>query len=523
MLKLEQISLKVGFDEHDIKKSCDKLLRIGINKIEGVKLLRVSIDARKKPDIKYVATVGVTLKDELEKKFKHFYYEDKEYLLNYKSKKTNKKVVVVGFGPSGMFSALALARMGLSPIIVEQGKKVDEREVDVKNFWENGKLDRFSNVQFGEGGAGTFSDGKLNTNLSNDYCKIVVNEFHRFGAPKEITYINKPHIGSDNLKVVVKNIREEIIKLGGTFLFSHKLIDVDIKDNAVKSVVLKNLVTDTEKVIDCDYLLLCVGHSARDVFKLLYDKGVIIKQKPFAMGVRIEQKQSDINLSQYGQEKIDGLPNADYKLVEHLPNGRSVFTFCMCPGGQVVASSTGDGEIVTNGMSLFARDKENANSAVLVNVKPSDFGSDYALAGVEFQEKYEKLAFKLGGGNFKAPAESVGSFVYGKENKTSLNYTYRPNITYAKIKDCLPDFVTESLKIGLPLLNKKLRNFAKDDNLLIAIESRTSSPITMQRDENFESNIKGIFPVGEGAGFAGGIVSSAQDGIKVAEKIYERI
>ena len=523
MLKLEQISLKIGFTEQDIKKSCDKVLRVGVSNIEFVKLLKLSIDARKKPDIKYVASVGVTLKGNLEKKFKNLHYEDKEYLLNYKKKETDKNIVVVGFGPSGMFSALALAKMGLKPIIVEQGKRVEEREIDVKNFWENGKLDKFSNVQFGEGGAGTFSDGKLNTNLSNEYCKIVVNEFYRFGAPKEITYINKPHIGSDNLKVVVKNIREEIIKLGGTFLFSHKLVDINVQNGKVDSVVVKDLIKDSCKNIKTDFLLLCVGHSARDVFKLALDKGVIIKQKPFAMGVRIEQKQKDINLAQYGKENVEGLPNADYKLVEHLPNGRSIFTFCMCPGGQVVASSTNENEIVTNGMSLFARDKENANSAVLINVKPSDFGSEHALAGVEFQEKYEKLAFELGGGNYKAPAESVGSFVYNKNNITNINYTYRPNITLTKIEKCLPDFVSESLKIGLPMLDRKLKNFAKDENLLIAIESRTSSPITMVRDENYESNIKGLFPVGEGAGFAGGIVSSAQDGIKVAEKIYEML
>ena len=256
---------------------------------------------------------------------------------------------------------------------------------------------------------------------------------------------------------------------------------------------------------------------------MLYNKGVEIKQKPFAMGVRIEQKQSDINLSQYGAEKIDGLPAADYKLAVHLPNGRSVFTFCMCPGGEIVASSSGDGEVVTNGMSYFARDKENANSAVLVNVTPDDYGSDHPLAGVYYQAKYEKLAFELGGGDFNAPAESVGSFVYDKDTKTNINYTYRPNITMCKIAKCLPKVVTESLKLGLPMLNNKLKNFAKDENLLVAIESRSSCPLTIVRDENFESNIKGLYPIGEGAGYAGGIMSSAQDGIKVAESIYNKM
>ena len=268
---------------------------------------------------------------------------------------------------------------------------------------------------------------------------------------------------------------------------------------------------------------MCVGHSARKTFEMLYQKGANIKQKPFAMGVRIEQKQSDINLSQYGKEKIDGLPAADYKLVEHLPNGRAVFTFCMCPGGQVVASSSDEGEIVTNGMSDFARDKENANSAVLVNIVPEDYGSAHPLAGIYYQAKYEKLAFELGGKNFDAPAESVGSFIKGQEIASEINFSYRPGIKFAKIEKCLPKIVADSLKIGLPLLNKKLKNFAKDENLLIAIESRSSCPLTIVRDENYESNIKGIYPVGEGAGYAGGIVSSAQDGIKVAERIYNRL
>ena len=523
MLKLEQVSLKVGFKDRDVLNTISKHLNVSVKNIDSYKMLRLSIDARKKPNIKYVASVGVNLKNNLEDKFSRLKFEDKEYLLNYKQKNTNKKIVIVGFGPSGMFSALSLAKMGLRPLIIEQGKRVDEREKDVLDFWENGKLNKYSNVQFGEGGAGTFSDGKLNTNLSNDYCKIVVNELARLGAPKEITYINKPHIGSDNLKTVVKNIREEIIKYGGEFMFSTKLTDIEIENNKVKEITCKDLVSNNEKHIKVDYLLLCVGHSARDIFKLLYNKGVLIRQKPFAMGVRIEQKQFDINLSQYGKEQIEGLPNADYKLVEHLPNGRSIFTFCMCPGGEVVASSTNENEIVTNGMSLYKRDKENANSAVLINVKPSDFESDNPLAGVDFQAKYEKLAFELGGGNFKAPAESVGSFIYNKDVKTNINFTYRPNLTFTKIEKCLPTFISESLKIGLPLLNNKLKNFARNENLLIAIESRTSSPVQVIRDENYESNIKGIFPVGEGAGYAGGIVSSAQDGIKVAENIYERI
>ena len=523
MIKLDQISLPIKYQNDDIKKQICKSLRISDKDILSFEILKLSIDARKKPDVKYVASLGVILKGNLEKRFSKLKYEKFTKTLIYPQKQTNEKIYVVGFGPSGIFAALSLARMGLRPIIIEQGKMVDEREKDVFDFWNTRRLNKYSNVQFGEGGAGTFSDGKLNTNLNNDYCKIVTNEFISFGAPKEIGYINKPHIGSDKLKDVVKNIREHIKSLGGKFLFSTRLVDVAIVDNKINSITIENVENGERQTLPADKLLLAVGHSARDVFELLNNKGATLTQKPFAMGVRIEQKQSDINLSQYGAEKIDGLPAADYKLAVHLPNGRSVFTFCMCPGGEIVASSSGDGEVVTNGMSYFARDKENANSAVLVNVTPDDYGSDHPLAGVYYQAKYEKLAFELGGGNFNAPAESVGSFVYDKDTKTNINYTYRPNITMCKIAKCLPKVVTESLKLGLPMLNNKLKNFAKDENLLVAIESRSSCPLTIVRDENFESNIKGLYPIGEGAGYAGGIMSSAQDGIKVAESIYNKM
>ena len=523
MIKLDQVTLPIKYTENDIVFSVCKTLKLKKEDVKNFELLKLSVDARKKPNIKYVASVGLNLNGNLEKRFAKYNYAKVDKKLKYKQKQTDKKFVVVGFGPSGMFAALTLARMGLKPIIVEQGEPVEQREKDVLNFWQNGKLNKYSNVQFGEGGAGTFSDGKLNSNLNNDYCKIVVQEFFKFGAPKEITYLNKPHIGSDNLKQIVKNIREHIKSLGGEFLFSTKLKDLCIEKNKVTSVVLEDVKNQKQTVLPADYVILCVGHSARDTFEMLYKHNANIKQKPFAMGVRIEQKQSDINLSQYGSEKVPGLPNADYKLVCHLPNGRSVFTFCMCPGGEVVASSSNEGEIVTNGMSNFGRDKENANSAVLVNITPEDYNSDNPLAGIYYQAKYEKLAFELGGKDFCAPAESVGSFVFNKDVKTNINYTYRPNLKFCKIEKCLPDFVAESLKLGLVELNKKLKNFAREENLLIAIESRSSCPLTIVRDENFQSNILGVYPVGEGAGYAGGIMSSAQDGIKVAESIYNNL
>ena len=489
MIKIDQIMLPIKYTNLDIKNGICKSLKIKESDVLDFEIYKLSIDARKKPNIKYVASIVANLEEKIERKFASLKFEKNTKLLEYKKINSSKKVVVVGFGPSGIFASLTLARMGFKPIIIEQGKQVEEREKDVLLFWNERKLNKYSNVQFGEGGAGTFSDGKLNTNLNNEYCKIVTNEFYNFGAPKEITYINKPHIGSDNLKHVVKNIREHIISLGGKFMFSTKLKDIEIENNKIRTVVLENVETAKTQTISADYVVLCVGHSARETFEMLYNKGVEIHQKPFAMGVRIEQKQSDINLSQYGVKKVDGLLNADYKLVTHLPNGRSVFTFCMCPGGQVVASSSNEGEIVTNGMSNFARDKENANSAVLVNVLPSDYGSDNPLAGLYYQAKYERLAFELGGSNYNAPAESVGSFIFNEENKPKINTSFQPNITLCKIEKCLPNFVAESLKLGLLELNKKLKNFAKDENLLIAIESRSSCPLTILRNENFESNI----------------------------------
>lgn len=523
MIKLDNITLPIRYNDDKIKEICAKNLKISSKNIKNIEIIKLSLDARRKNNIKYVATLGVELDNNLENKFKNLKFELDRTPLEYQQKSLNLSPVIVGFGPSGMFAGLTLARMGLKPIIIEQGKPVKEREKDVQNFWENGKLNKFSNVQFGEGGAGTFSDGKLNSNISNNYCKKVIQEFYNHGAPKEILYLSKPHIGSDNLQKVVKNIREEIINLGGKVLFSTKFCEFYVENDKLSSILIKNVETNKEEIIKTKHLLLCVGHSARDTFEMLYKNNIKIQQKPFAMGVRIEQSQDKINIGQYGENYDKRLPNADYKLVEHLSSGRSVFTFCMCPGGQVVASSSDNGEIVTNGMSNFARNGKNANSAVLVNVTPEDYNSTHPLAGIYFQEKYEKLAYELGGGNFTAPAQTVGEFLQDDKTFTKLEPTYRPNIKITNISKCLPDFVTKSLKEALPKLNAKLKGFADNENLLIAIESRSSCPLTILRNENFECNIKGIYPVGEGAGYAGGIISSAQDGIKVAEKIYNKL
>lgn len=523
MIKLDNITLPIGFNNNNIKENCAKNLKISPKNIKNFEILKLSLDARRKNSIKYVASIALELDENIEKKYKNLSYVLDRTSLNYVQKTLYLSPVIVGFGPSGMFAGLALARMGLKPIIVEQGKSVEERQKDVEEFWNNGKLNTYSNVQFGEGGAGTFSDGKLNSNISNAYCKKVIQELYNFGAPKEILYLSKPHIGSDNLQKIVKKIREEIINLGGKVIFSTKFCDFYAENNKLTQILVKNVENEKEEIIRTNHLLLCVGHSARDTFEILYKKNINIQQKPFAMGVRVEGSQERINEGQYGKSYDKRLPNADYKLVEHLQNGRSVFTFCMCPGGQVVASSSNEGEIVTNGMSNFARNGNNANSAVLVNVRPEDYNSPHPLAGIYFQTKYEKLAFKMGGGNFVAPAQTVKEFLGKGVSKTKVKSTYSPNIKFTDISKCLPDFVTESLKEALPKLDSKLKGFADDENLLIAIESRSSCPLTILRDENFESNIKGIYPVGEGAGYAGGIISSAQDGLKVAESIYNSI
>lgn len=520
MIKVDNIRLKPDFKESDLKKEIAKILKINVGEIVRYEIIKKSIDARRKPDVKIVLSLAVALKNE--DKFENLKFELDYSLFSYPQKHISDKPIVVGFGPSGMFLSLMLARMGLKPIVLEQGEKVDDRIKSVQEFWQNRKLNKFSNVQFGEGGAGTFSDGKLNTNLNSIYCKKVINEFYHFGAPKEILYIAKPHIGSDNLRGIVKNIREEIIALGGEIRFSTKLIDIEIENGCVKEIGIENVITGMNERVFVKNLFLCLGHSARETFKLLKEKNILMKQKPFAMGVRIEQEQDKINESQYGRGYSKNLPSADYKLVEHLENGRSVFTFCMCPGGQVVASSSDDGEIVTNGMSDFKRDKKNANSAVLVNVELADYESDDVLAGIEFQRKYERLAFDLGGKNYNAPCQTVGEFLYGK-NVTPIEGSYKPNVTFCDLEKCLPKFVASSLKLALPRLNKKLSSFALDENLLIGIESRSSCPLTILRDENFESNVKGLYPVGEGAGYAGGIISSAVDGVKCAEAFYNRI
>lgn len=516
-------NIKVGiFENKDIKKLCAKKAGISENDIISLNIFRRSIDARKKDNIHYVYIVDIDVKNEkklLSSKNKDISVTpDMEYKFPKGECKINSSPVVIGFGPAGMFSALILAQMGLKPIVIERGQNVDKRTEAVNKFWNEGILDTENNVQFGEGGAGTFSDGKLTTRIKDLRCRKVLEEFVKFGAPKEILYEQKPHIGTDILKTVVKNIREEIIRLGGEIYFGKKVMDFLTEENKIKGVVLSD-----NTVINCSDVVLAIGHSARDTFEKIYEKKIAMEQKPFAMGVRIEHPQSMIDYSQYGNV-CNKLPAADYRLTYTTSKGRGVYTFCMCPGGTVVAAASEEGMVATNGMSEYARDKENANSALLVQIYPDDFGSDHILAGMYMQRELEKKAFLYGGENYNAPAQTVGSFLKGYEDTKlgEVKNSYKPNIKFTDIRNILPEFMTEAIAEALPNMGKKLKGFDRDDALMTAVESRSSSPVRIIRDKETGESItlKGLYPTGEGAGYAGGIVSAAVDGIISAEKIF---
>lgn len=520
MLRLENIKIREDLDYVDIVKIACKKNKIDFNDINSYNIFKKSVDARNKDDIFYNYTIDVTVKNE--KKYPKIKRVDKEiYDINIQVKrKCNLKPVIVGAGPAGLFAGLVFINNGITPIIIEQGKCVEDRKKDVDNFINNGKLNVKSNIQFGEGGAGTFSDGKLTSGIHSIYCRNVLEEFVKFGAPEQIKYVNKPHIGTDNLVKIISNIRNYILNKGGEFLFEEKVIDFEFEENRVKKVI-----TDKRK-IKTDAIILAIGHSARDTFKMLYDKGLKMERKNFSVGVRIEHKQSMINESQYGNKSKLKLPVAEYKLAYHNKNtGRSCYTFCMCPGGYVMASSSEEGTIVTNGMSTFARDGENANSAVLVNVTPNDFKGSNPLAGLEFQKELEEKAFVLGGSNYYAPIQKVGDFLENKKTEKigTIIPTYKPGVTFANLNDILPSFVSDTLKEGIKYFDTKIKGFANEDAIMTGVETRSSSPVKIVRDENLQSEtIKGLYPCGEGPGYAGGIMSAAVDGIKCAIAILEK-
>ena len=519
MIRLKNIKIRENLNEEQVLKKAISKHKIRLEDVKKWYIYKKSIDARKKEDIFYNYTIDIELKNQ-KKEVKFEQVEINELPKINVNRKSKYKPIIVGAGPAGLFAGLIMVDNGIKPIILERGKKVEERIRDVEEFVQNRKFNAASNIQFGEGGAGTFSDGKLNTgSSSNVYTRRVLEEFVKFGAPKEILYTAKPHIGTDNLRNIVKNIREYIILKGGQVLFNEQVTDFEIENRKIKAV-------KCSKTIETDSVILAIGHSARDTFKKLYDLGVEIQPKNFAVGARIEHLQKNINLAQYGENpQLADLPVADYKLVYHAKNGRTCYTFCMCPGGQVMASNSEEDSIVTNGMSNFARNGKNANSAILVNVMVSDYYKNSPLDGMYFQEKLEKKAFELGGKNYNAPAQKIEDFLNNKETAEfgEIKPTYMPGVTGANLNKILPKFVSETMKEAIIEFDKKLYGFADKDAILTGVETRSSSPVQITRDKNSLNsvNIQGLYPCGEGAGYAGGIMTAAVDGIKCAINVLE--
>ena len=524
MIQISNIKIRKDISDTKLFETIIKKYKIEPKDVVEWHISRKSIDARKKDNIKLTYAVEINHKDE-EKLVNRLHDNDVRVdVSKYEpdvepgSEKLNNRPVVVGLGPAGLFSALMLAQKGYKPLVIERGEDVDKRTETVDKFWKTGELNLESNVQFGEGGAGSFSDGKLTTRIKDKKCDYVLAELVKAGAPAEIKYEAKPHVGTDILKDVVKNIRKQIIALGGEVRFSSKLEYINKENDKVKSIIVNG------EEISCEAVILALGHSARDTYEMLYEVGLEMAQKAFAIGVRIEHPQDLINKSQYGKfHNHPKLKAADYKLTYQCKESRrGVYSFCMCPGGVVVAAASEEGRVVTNGMSYHARDLENANSALVVQVHPEDFGSDHVLAGVEFQRKYEELAYKVGGANYNAPVQLVGDFMKDRASTKigSVIPGYKPGYKLVDMRECLPDFVVESIKEGIVNFDRKIKGYGMDDAVLTGVETRTSAPIRMPRNEDFESvSIEGVYPCGEGAGFAGGIISAAVDGIKVAEKI----
>lgn len=524
-------NIKLSIDEEGlsaVKKKTSSITGISENDMKNFRIIKESVDARKKNDIFFVYQAEFNCDNEKkliqEANSKDIKYEenDSEEKIIYGTQKLNNRPLIVGSGPAGLFCGLTMAYNGYKPIILERGSDVESRTTKIKHFWESGELETDCNVQFGEGGAGTFSDGKLTTRIKDTKCEYVLEEFVKAGAPAEIAYTGKPHIGTDILKDVVKNIRNKIISLGGEVRFNSKVTDIIIKNNKISGVKINN---DYE--LASDAVIFAIGHSARDTYEMLLSRGIQFEQKPFAIGVRIEHLQSMIDENQYG--KMAGhkrLKAADYRLsYSSIKYQRPCYSFCMCPGGIVVAAASEDGRLVTNGMSEYKRDMKNANSAIVVGVTAEDFKSNHPLAGVEFQRYYEKLAYKAGGGNYKAPVQLVSDLFKDKVSNRIGNVkpSYTGGYVFSDLKKCLPDYVIPVIKEGLLEFDRKIKGFASNDAVLTGIETRTSSPVRITRDDKYESvTIEGFYPCGEGAGYAGGIVSAAVDGIRTAEKIMQK-
>lgn len=535
MIQIQQLRLPVSHPENALKKKLLSVLRIRESDLLSYEICRHSLDARKKPVLFDIYTVDAEVKKEAQvlrriqnknitvKKREPAYVCEPSGL-----KPLNYRPVIIGTGPAGLFCGYSLARMGYRPVLLERGADMDTRIQDVEHFWDGGELSAESNVQFGEGGAGTFSDGKLNTSIRGEKgrSKEVLRLFVKFGAPESILYEHMPHIGTDILRNVVKNIRMEICRLGGEVRFHTKAVDFytepapdESERKRLSALVVRNTLTGREEIIKTNLAVLAVGHSARDTFVMLRDRRLPLKPKAFAVGFRMEHAQTFIDKSQYGRSRGKGLPAASYKLTANLPDKRGVYTFCMCPGGYVVNASSEEGRIAVNGMSYSGRNGKNANSAVVVTVSPEDYGGDDVLAGMEFQRRLEETAFQAGNGavpvqllkDFRADIPSVGPGTVLPQIKGAYAWT--------NVRRIFPDWFSAAVESGIDAFDKKLPGYGMGDAVLSGVESRTSSPVRILRDENLESTVRGIYPCGEGAGYAGGITSAATDGLKVSEAV----
>lgn len=525
MIRLRQIEVNIKNDSVDnVLKKCASKLNVKAEEIQEYKIIKKSLDARKKPELFFSYEIDVKVKNEekilqLKKGNTIFKSLSQEYIFPKKGQeKLNFRPIVVGFGPAGMFCAYMLASLGYKPLIIERGEEIEKRVKSVKEFWEKNTLDVNSNVQFGEGGAGTFSDGKLNT-LVKDKKNIQKKIFEIFvenGAPQEILYDYKPHIGTDLLQTVVKNIRKKIISMGGEFHFNTCLTNILYENNQIKAIEVNH-----KEIIKTEVVVLAIGHSARDTFEILLKNKIEMQAKPFAVGIRISHLQSKINEAQYGSKSIPELSNASYKLTYKASNNRGVYTFCMCPGGYVINASSEEKSLAINGMSNYKRESENANSAIIVTVSPDDFGY-HPLDGIQFQRDLEQKAYHYGNGFI--PVQLYKDF---KKNQISTCFgsikpIFKGNYHFANLNQVLPEYITYALKEAIEYFGTKINCYNEEDAILAGVESRTSSPVKIIRDENLESNIKGLYPCGEGAGYAGGITSAAIDGVKVFEKIVEK-
>lgn len=532
MLRLTEIKLPLDHNDNDLREAILKKLGISTEALLSYSIFKRSFDARKKNDIFLVYSVDAEVANEAAvlKKSRNptqiMPTPDTTYKMVAQAPSTLKaRPVVIGTGPCGLFAGLLLAQMGFKPIILERGKSVRERTKDTWGLWRKGVLDPESNVQFGEGGAGTFSDGKLYSQIKDPkfHGRKVLTEFVTAGAPEEIMYVSHPHIGTFRLVGMVENMRATIESLGGEIRFESRVTDIEIDRDANGQGQVRGVVLASGETITTDHVVLAVGHSARDTFQMLYDRGVYVEAKPFSIGVRVEHPQSLIDQARFG--KFAGHPilgAAEYKLVHHASNNRSAYSFCMCPGGTVVAATSEIGRVVTNGMSQYSRNERNANSAIVVGITPEVDYPGHPLAGIAFQRHWESRAFEVGGSNYKAPAQLVGDFLAGRPSTHlgSVDPSYTPGVHPTDISLCLPDFVTQALRESLPAFDQKIKGFAMEDAIMTGVETRTSSPIRIKRNDDFQSlNTRGLYPAGEGAGYAGGIFSAGVDGIKVAEAI----